>query len=323
MVPRDDRRKILEQMERLREEQKRRKKKDWYRPPEGTDEFEELWSSENGRIEEEDLELMKINEGNLVLTVPEVKKVRLETPPPSTATFPVFNYEIVDFDCIEQVLISLTNSKASANSASAAKFILKIAEDIYRSDDLMFYHDLRQFDQPHFTHYGQDDDLSSLKYYNFSEDDLGRFVRGRSYQDHSRKFYRERAFRHRYISRKPFNLFFPNGATFRRLRDEVEYLDRNCDEFHFWISKSITKQGTIFVSGKPLLKSFTLLLVLSSVIEINTFEISNSIWSHFKYGAEWTLKEILSRRPGNPCYLTNARNSELSIEANRLGIKFV
>ena len=331
-VPRDERRKILEQMERAREDQKRRKKKEWF-CEEGTDEFEGIWNSfeqeqESKLLSESDLELMRRIEGIGMppAPIPEAKRLRVDTStsslgPPKTLQN-VSNYEIVDFDCIENVLISLTLSRTASSSISnAAKFILNAAGDIYKSD-LMFYYDLKEFDQPNFLYYKQEDDYSALKYYKFGEDDLGNYSRNRTFQDRSRKFYKERAFRFRYISRKPYNLFFSNDALLSRLRAEIEYVKVNCDEFNYLISRSLSKMGTIFVTGNVLLKSFALLLVLSRTVEMSTYEISTSIWSHSKYGTAWTLMEIL-KKPGIPSYLTTEKDSKLSQEAERMGIKFV
>ena len=189
----------------------------------------------------------------------------------------------------------------------------------------MFYNDLKEFDQPFFLYYNQDDDLSSLKSYNFEEDDLGRYVRNKSFKDRSRKFYRERAFRYRYISKKPYNLFF-NDHTLRKLREEVENLDKNCEEFHFWMTRAISKRGSIFISKNPLLKSFALLLLLSRTVEMSTIEISYSIWSYAKNGPAWTLKEISSSKGGKSAgFLTSEKekDSELSHEAVRIGIKLL
>lgn len=351
-IPREERRKILEQMERAREDQKRRKKKDWCRL-DCENEFEEAWRnlrSEDG-ITDDDLELMRIDEGIGPVMEPEIKKARTNTIQhsgsqsnlrfhpksrpqsqirPHSESHPQLAadvqipryYHIVDFDCIENLLISLKRSKSvSIQISNAAKIILDIADDIYKSD-FMFYSDLKNFDQPCFSYYKDDDDLSSLKQYSFKDDDLGRFSRSKHLNDRNLKFYRERAYRHRYISWKPYNLFFSGEADLKRIWSEIEYLDKNCDEFHFWMSRAICKRGSIFVSGNPLLKSFSLLLVLSRMVEWNSSEISNSIWSHLKYGTGWTLTEI-TKRPGIPVYLTSNRNSKLSHEASRMQIKFV
>ena len=334
-VPRDERRKILEQMERAREEQKRRKKKDWCRL-EQINEFDEIWEDEKfGKgLKEIDLENMRIDEGIFIVKEPEIKKLRITpetremrsgqvvtpTPPPLPQFKPEINdlFTIVDFDCIENLLIYI--SRSNSESSNSAKFILNVAEDAYQSN-LMFYLDLRDFDQPFFMYYAQEDDLRPLKSYNFEADDLGRFCRMKTFSDNSRKFYRERAFRHRYISWKPYNLFFTDSIL-KRLRDEMEFLEKKSKEFHFWITEIFSKRNIIFVSGNPLLKAFALLLVLSRRVEMTTKEISNSIWSHSKFGVQWTLTEIL-KRPGQPLFFTTENNSKLSHEAQRLRLKFV
>ena len=338
IVSREERRKILEQMERYREDQKRLRKQDWCRLTRLKSEFEELWENDGDGLRENDLIKMKIDEGIEIVKAPEsVKAPELVKAPESKRSRQQFednetrkersstqdhtDYQIVDFDCIENLLIYLKNDRSSSSSSSSANFILSCADHIYRSE-LMFYNDLKEFDQPYFLYYGNDDNLCPLKHYEFYNDELGNYARNRPYNDKSKKFYQERAFRHRYISRKPYELFF-NDFAFKRLRDEVENLDKNCKEFHFWLSKTIAKKGSIFVSSGPLLRSFSLLLVLSRLVQLSTFDISNSIWSHGKYGTEWTLQEISNNHQGKVGYLTHEKSSKLSIEAARLGIKFI
>lgn len=337
-VSRDERRKILEQMERAREEQKRRKKKDWCRL-EQINEFEEIWEDEKfvKGLNETDLENMRIDEGILMVKEPEIKKLRLTpetqemrigqvTPTPPQVKPEIVADEIkindlftiVDFDCIENLLIYI--SRSNSESSNSAKFILNVAEDAYKSD-LLFYLDLRDFDQPFFMYYAQEDDLRPLKSYSFEADDLGRFRRMKTFSDKSRKFYRERAFRHRYISWKPYNLFFTDSIL-KRLREEMEFLGKKSKQFNFWIKEIFSKRNIIFVSGNPLLKVFALLLVLSRNVEMTTKEISNSIWSYSKFGIQWTLAEIL-KRPGKPLFFSTENNSKLSHEAKRLRLKFV
>lgn len=333
-VSREERRKILEQMERFREEQKRRKKKEWCRLEE-VNEFDEAWDDENIQkgLKEIDLENMRIDEGISIVKEPETKRLRITpeiqemptgqvTPTPSQFTVDITSqtaeFTIADFDCIENLLIYI--SRSNSDLANSAKFILNVAEDVYKSD-LMFYLDLRDFDQPFFMYYTEEDELRPLKNYNFEADDLGRFCRMKSFTDKSKKFYRERAYRHRYISWKPYNLFFTDSIS-KRLREELEFLEIKSKEFHFWMSKIFSKRNVIFVSGNPLLKAFSLLLVLSRTIEMSTKEISNSIWSYSKFGVEWTLTEII-KRPGKPLFFTTENKSKLSHEAKRLRLKFV
>ena len=343
-VSREDRRKILEQMERYREDQKRRKKQDWCRLTRSKSEFDELWESdgEGVKLNEKDLMLMRIDEGvteDEAIKGPEVKRSRQQpedrnkdreysrsqqpnkhqtqrtylTQQPTSG-----ECQIVDFDCIENLLISLSNDRSLASSAN---FILNCSENIYKSE-VMFYDDLKEFDQPYFLYYVKDDDLSALKLYEFSNDDLGKYARNRSYNDKSKKFYQERAYRHRYMSRKPYEFFFKD-FEFKRLREEMENLANNCREFDFWLTKAVAKKGTVFVSSGPLLRSFSLLLVLSRLVQLTTLEISNSIWSHRKFGPEWTLQEILKIQKGNFGYLTREKSSKLSMEAAKLGMKFI
>lgn len=335
-VSRDERRKILEQMERAREEQKRRKKKEWCRL-EQVNEFDEWWEDEDFQkgLKEIDLENMKIDEGiSIVVKGPEIKRTRITpeiqemrsgqatTPTPAQLKLEITTepavFTIVDFDCIENLLFYI--SRSNSESSNSAKFILNVAEDIYKSD-LMFYIDLRDFDQPFFMYYAEEDDLRQLRSYNFEADDLGRFCRSKSFIDKSRKFYRERAFRHRYISWKPYNLFFTDSIL-KRLREEMEFLEKRSKEFHFWITEIFSKRNLIFVSGNSLLKAFALLLVLSRTVEMSTKEIADSIWSHSKFGVEWTLMEIL-KKSAKPLFFTTEIYSKLSHEAKRLKLKFV
>lgn len=328
-VPRDERRKILEQMERARDDQKRRKKKDWCRLERKGNEFDEAWDDETLKtgLKERDMEIMRIDEGIVPVKEPEIKRLRI-TPDTQEAArngriTPQFHLEhefvVVDFDCVESLLISI--SRSNSDLANSSKFVLNVADEIYKSD-LLFYKELRYFDQPSFMYYAQEDDLKPLKFYDFDDDDLGRFYRMKSFKDHSRKFYRERAYRHRYISWKPYNLFFTDLGTFRQLRFEIENLDKKCTEFHVLMGEIFAKRETILISGNPLLKAFSLLLVISRTIERSTKELSNMIWSHSKYGTEWTLKEALNRS-GNPLFLTGQRNSKLATEAERFRLKFI
>lgn len=332
IVSRDERKKILEQMERARDDQKRRKKKNWCRF-EQIDEFEAAWNDENLEkgLKERDLEIIRIDEGIfLIPKEPEIKRLRI-TPetqefksgrvtPPKFVDFSIeSDITIVDFDCIENLLIGI--SRSNSEISNSAKFILNLSEDVFKSD-LMFYLDLRDFDQPFFMHYAEEDDLRPLKLYNFESDDLGRFCRMKSFKDKSKKFYQERAFRHRYISWKPYNLFFTDSIL-KRLKFEIENLDSKSKDFHFWLNEIISKKNTIFVSGNPLLKAFSLLLVLSRKIEIPTRQISNSIWSSAKFGTEWTLNEILKKKAPPFYYFTTEKNSKLSHEAVRMRLKFV
>lgn len=67
-------------------------------------------------------------------------------------------------------------------------------KDIARS--CFFYSDLRPFEQPHVLYYRDDDDGDRLEGYNFRDDDLAAFARGRPRSDQV-KFYRERSYRYR------------------------------------------------------------------------------------------------------------------------------
>ena len=359
-VPREERRRIVELMERQREEQKKRRKQDWCRLERVKSEFEEEWEGTGG-LKDADVVRMRIDEGEEMrvpdskrsrrerengngserVSEREIKRETTVThshshhshttshthiphtphTPHTTHTSQHNSYTraIVDFDCIEHLLINLKNDHKS-HLSPGANYILSCADHLYKSE-LMFYTDLKDFDQPNFKYYAKEDDLTALKYYEFHNDDLGKWARNgtETYKDNSRKFYRERAFRHRYISRKPYELFF-NDYTLRRLREEVDNLDKNCREFHFWMSRAIAQKGTIFVSSAPLLRSFALLLVLSRLVQFHPFDISNSIWSCAKYGPEWTFREILATHTGNVEYLTLDKSSKLSIEAAHLGL---
>lgn len=313
-IPREERRKILEQMERARDDQKRRKRADWCRLERKGNEFEEAWEDEtySTGLTRRDLEIMKIDEG-LPLEPPESKRTRIA---PELDNNRLIDMTIVDFDCIEELLYSLTRSE-STTTRTAAEFLLSSAEKLYKSD-LMFYIDLKDFDQPNFMYYAEDDNLCALKTYEFADDDLGRFVRGKSYCDQSKKFYRERAFRHRYVSRKPYQMFFTESRL-EQLRDEFVFLDRNCNEFHFWMTRSVAKKGSVIISSGPLLKAFSLLLVLSRTATISTKDISRTIWSHAKNGPEWTLKEIVKTTGNAICaLLTTKSESKLAAQAKTM-----
>ena len=205
IVSREERRKILEQMERYREDQKRLRKQDWCRLTRLKSEFEELWENDGDGLRENDLIKMKIDEGIEIVKVPEsVKAPELVKAPESKRSRQQFednetrkersstqdhtDYQIVDFDCIENLLIYLKNDRSSSSSSSSANFILSCADHIYRSE-LMFYNDLKEFDQPYFLYYGNDDNLCPLKHYEFYNDELGKYARNRPYNDKSKKFY--------------------------------------------------------------------------------------------------------------------------------------
>ena len=115
--------------------------------------------------------------------------------------------------------------------------------------------------------------------------------RGMEHKDSSRKFYRKEPLD---IDTFPGNheLFF-NDYTLRRLREEVENLDKNCREFHFWMSRSIAQKGTIFVSSAPLCgRSRCCFAVLPRPIPpVRHFQFHLEL---LKYGPEWTLREILA-----------------------------
>lgn len=191
-IPREERKKILELMERGREEQKQRKKKNWCQLE--LDEFEELWKgAANNVLIERDFDIIKIDEGIDIKKDEQVNNKRTKTEPISSARISEFSFTLVDFDCIEDLLVTLSKSKSLPVSESA-KFLLATADEIYRSE-LTFWTDLHGFDQPNFDFYAEDDDQASLKNYRFDLDDLGRFARGKSFRDETRKFYRERAYR--------------------------------------------------------------------------------------------------------------------------------
>lgn len=361
-IPREERRKILELMERSRDDQKRRKKKDWCRlENDKTTEFEEVWSQKNDeRINHIDIKIMKMDEGRVYkdeeideklklkrsTLEPENKKVRTTPELNSNLTIESRSrirnetdininnrhrneiytekshemYVIADFDCIEELLTYLAGCNSPSFSIPA-RFILRIADDLYKSE-VLFHSHLKDFDQPFFLYYHQDDDNASLKGYNFEGDDFGRFVRNQSYRDKSRKFYRERAYRHRCIAQRSYQDFF-NDSILLKLREEIQRLDRNCEEFHFWMTQAITKKDTLFISTNPLLRAFALLLVLSRNINATPLEISRKIWSEKKFGPEWTITENLNNRSEKLIkFLTTQKESKLSIAADRLGLQF-
>ena len=341
-------------MERSRDDQKKRKKKDWCRlENDTTTEFEEFWSQGiDERINQFDLKIMKMDEGRVckdefdeklqlkrstlepenkkVRTTPELNRSRIKNETDIDINNRSRNeiytetahemYVIADFDCIEELLSYLADC-TSPTFSIPARFILRIADDLSKSE-VLFHSHLKDFDQPFFLYYHQDDDCANLRGYNFESDDLGRFVRNQSYRDKSRKFYRERAYRHRSIAQRSYHDFF-NNSILLKLKEEIEKLDRNCEEFHFWMTQAITKKDTLFISTNPLLRAFSLLLVLSRNIKVTPLEISRMIWSANKFGPEWIITENLKNRPEKLTkFLTTQKKSKLSIAADRLGLQF-
>jgi hypothetical protein len=311
IVSREDRRKVLEMMEKAREEQKRRKKRDWCRLESNLGEFEEFWGNDEIKLNESDLKRLSLvcpDEGKKeeVVTVVGSCEASLEV--------------IVDFDCIERLLVRLSRFSTSESISRSASYILKSAAEVYRSE-LLFYSDLKEFDQPFFTYYEGEDDGISLKQHDFSHDDLGRYSRNRSYQDRTRKFYRERAYRHRRICEGEYRDFFKEN-TLKNLRADLEYLDANCSDFHFWMKRAISRRGVLMISSNPLMEAFSLFLVLSRLVDVSVREISRGIWSSSKYGAEWSLSYILKRHPGSAIrFLTKQKDdSKLALEASRVGL---
>lgn len=319
-VSREDRRKILELMEKAREDQKRRKKLDWCRLERSISEFEEFWGNERMQMNEFDTQKIVMNLKNTD-----------EQPAPIIEPLKTELFEIiVDFDCIEKLLIRLSRFSSSKSISRCASFILKIADEVYRSDTGLFYTDLKEFDQPFFSYYQKDDDGSSLKAYKFESDDLGRYARNRSYTDKSRKFYRQRAYRHRIISERGYSEFFEGDTgLLKNLRQDIEYLDANCDDFHFWMKRAISRRATLMISSNPLLQAFSLYLVLSRTIDVAPRDLSQFMWSSAKYGPEWTLNYILTRLHGSSDstssigFLTTQEDSKLANEAKNNNLFFI
>lgn len=125
------------------------------------------------------------------------------------------------------------------------------------------------------------------------------------------------------MSRKPYDLFFASKDTFKRLKVEVENLKQNSSEFSFWISSVVARRNVYFISHQPLLKAFSLFLVISRTVALSTAEIVLSLWSYRKMGPHWTLSQVLSEKSktdhskSKVCFLTTNKNSEIAREATK------
>ncbi len=324
-TPREERKRIFECFERAREDQKRLKKKNWSRLGRRSDEFDELFENGGQDLQSLDLSLCRLNEQIFN------KANNLEEMPSQVqtcASFPTSNLssprkrprrqvKILDFDALEALFFSLENRIRSARAVLDAANQLAHSEVLFATD---FEALIGSSDQPSVNYYRDDDDQAELpevvdSY--FRGDDLGRFARGLSYVDSSKKFYRQRAHRFRFLSKQPLTYFFPNGPKRYALREDLFYLKKKFYEFHAFLKDLFeTPMEDLFllVEKQKMIHAVALLAVvfLISPEEKNDFRPINRLGclrSARKFGLSWTLQSILAQRgvSGEECSFVSIR----------------
>ncbi len=326
----------MESFERARDDQKRLKKKNWSRQNR-VDEFDELFEGGGQKLLNADIQLCLLNERVFSkANSGELSDTNSNTNPGETsnATTPIVSsanssprkrsrsgVKILDFDALESLLLSLQTRLHSARA------ILDAASALLRSDAL-FFTDFAAvkdgLDQPSVSYYRNDDDQvelpGSAADSHFQNDDLGRFARGCSYTDDSKKFYCQRAHRFRFLADQDLTYFFPSSLKRKSLRDDLFYLKRTVRDFEDFLSELFgteTDDLILLVEQQKLLPAVALLAVifLISPEELNDYRpISRlrCLRSCRKFGLAWTVQSILEQKRvrGEECVLVSIRGHE-------------
>ena len=334
LVPREERKRILECFERARDDQKRLKKKNWSRSGR-PDEFEELFEAGGLQLLSTDLQLSRLNEQVFC----KANQIALKTPSKSTEATPKYaaksestprvssstnssprkrprsRIRILDFDALESLLLSLESKMRSARAVLDAAAHLLRSEALF-ADDFGALKD--GGDQPSVNYYRDDDDMAALPtpadaY--FRNDELGRFARGNASEN--KKFYRQRAQRFRFLSSQDLCYFFPSGAKRKTLRDDLFQLKRTVREFEDFLQELfLTPPDDLFlvVEAQRLVPAMALLTViyLISPEERNDYRSIGHLKclrSSRKFGLQWTLRSILEQKgvEGEECVLVSIR----------------
>lgn len=213
--------------------------------------------------------------------------------------------KIFDFDALFAFLNTIAH-KSDPNSA--AEEVLSAAKWLYKSNAL-FYKDFSQLksggEQPYLLYYSADDNMASFpeNVFNFfDDDDLGRFARGRSFSDQSRKFYLERAQRCRFLATQPPAAFFPESKDRSKIRCALIGLKQKYRQFDEFLNElfAVKEDTQIFLicQERGFFESLALLIVLflvspEPVNDHRPVYLMDRLWSARKFGLNWTLDSIL------------------------------